>query len=91
MNGYYHWISWNAAADNGRIYGMGRDITERKHGEEKLTACDRHDSHAGLVQSAQTALMNSSIRIGMSIRVFRLKNRMAGAGRLPSIRRTCRI
>ena len=35
-NGSYHWISWNAAADNGRIYGMGRDITDRKRGEEKL-------------------------------------------------------
>ena len=35
-NGSYHWISWNAAPDNGRIYGMGRDITDRKRGEEKL-------------------------------------------------------
>jgi len=35
-DGSYHWIGWNAAPDRGRIYGMGRDITERKHAEEKL-------------------------------------------------------
>jgi PAS domain S-box-containing protein len=35
-DGSYHWISWNAAPDNGRIYGMGRDITDRKHAEEQL-------------------------------------------------------
>src|ERR1041385_4091622 len=35
-DGSYHWISWNAAPDNGRIYGMGRDITERKQAEEQL-------------------------------------------------------
>ncbi len=35
-DGSYHWISWNAAPDSGRIYGMGRDITERKQAEEKL-------------------------------------------------------
>lgn len=35
-HGTYHWISWNAAPDNGRIYSTGRDITDRKHAEEQL-------------------------------------------------------
>jgi PAS domain S-box-containing protein len=35
-DGSYHWIAWNAAPDSGRIYGMGRDVTERKQAEEKL-------------------------------------------------------
>jgi PAS domain S-box-containing protein len=35
-DGSYHWIAWNAASDRGRIYGMGRDITERKQAEETL-------------------------------------------------------
>ena len=35
-DGSYHWISWNAAPDNGRMYGMGRDITEYKRTEEAL-------------------------------------------------------
>lgn len=35
-DGSYHWISWNAAPDTERIYAMGRDISERKHAEEKL-------------------------------------------------------
>lgn len=35
-DGSYHWIAWNAASDRGRIYGMGRDTTERKQAEETL-------------------------------------------------------
>ena len=35
-DGSYHWISWTAAPDDGRIYGMGRDITEQKRAEEAL-------------------------------------------------------
>ncbi len=35
-DGSYHWISWKAVPDSERIYAMGRDITERKHAEEKL-------------------------------------------------------
>jgi PAS domain-containing protein len=29
-------VSWNAAPDSGRIYSMGRDITEHKRAEEAL-------------------------------------------------------
>src|SRR5262249_55565632 len=35
-DGSYHWISWTAAPDSGRIYVMGRDITEQKRAEEAL-------------------------------------------------------
>jgi PAS domain S-box-containing protein len=35
-NGSYHWISWKAAPDRGRIYAMGRDITELKYAENEL-------------------------------------------------------
>src|SRR6185437_14454408 len=35
-DGSYHWISWKAAPDSGRIYSMGRDITELKRAEERL-------------------------------------------------------
>src|SRR5262249_55528357 len=37
----YHWISWNAAPDSGRIYGMGRDITEQKLAEQALRERER--------------------------------------------------
>jgi PAS domain S-box-containing protein len=32
----YHWISWTAAPDRGRIYATGRDITKYKRAEEAL-------------------------------------------------------
>jgi PAS domain S-box-containing protein len=35
-DGSYHWISWKAAPDSGRIYSMGRDITEHKRAEAEL-------------------------------------------------------
>ena len=35
-DGSYRWISWKAAPDSGRIYSMGRDITEHKRAAEAL-------------------------------------------------------
>jgi PAS domain S-box-containing protein len=35
-NGAYHWVSWAVATDGGRVYGMGRDITEQKRAQEAL-------------------------------------------------------
>jgi len=35
-DGSYRWISWNAAPDSGRIYAMGRDITEHRQAEDEL-------------------------------------------------------
>ena len=32
-DGSYHWISWKAAPDGARIYGMGRDVTESKRAQ----------------------------------------------------------
>jgi PAS domain S-box-containing protein len=40
-DGSYHWMSWTAAADSGRIYGMARDITEQKRAEEALRESER--------------------------------------------------
>jgi PAS domain S-box-containing protein len=35
-DGSYRWISWNAAPDGGRIYGMGRDVTEHRRAQDAL-------------------------------------------------------
>ena len=35
-DGSYRWISWNSAPDGGRIYAMGRDVTELKDAENLL-------------------------------------------------------
>jgi PAS domain S-box-containing protein len=40
-DGSYRWTSWTAAPDSGRIYGMGRDITEQKRAEFLLAAENR--------------------------------------------------
>jgi PAS domain S-box-containing protein len=39
--GSYHWISWTAAPDRGRVFGMGRDVTEQKRAEEALRESER--------------------------------------------------
>jgi PAS domain S-box-containing protein len=41
-DGSYHWVSWTAAPDGGRIYGMGRDITEQKRAQEALRESERN-------------------------------------------------
>jgi PAS domain S-box-containing protein len=40
-DGFYHWISWAAATDSGRIYCMGRDFTEYKRAEEAIRESER--------------------------------------------------
>ncbi len=45
MDGSYHWISWTAAPDSGRIYIMGRDITEHKRAEEALRELESDLAH----------------------------------------------
>ena len=44
-DGSYHWISWTAAPDSGRIYSMGRDITEHKRAEEALRELESDLAH----------------------------------------------
>lgn len=44
-NGSYHWISWKAVADKGRIYAMGRDVTELKAAEAGLLAARQELAH----------------------------------------------
>src|SRR5262249_38304609 len=35
-DGSCHWFSWKAVPDRGRIYSMGRDVTELKNAESRL-------------------------------------------------------
>lgn len=44
--GSYHWFSWKAAPDRGRVYGLGRDITELKDAENKLREAQRELAQA---------------------------------------------
>ncbi|HUI98184.1 MAG TPA: PAS domain S-box protein [Xanthobacteraceae bacterium] len=46
-DGSYRWLSWNAAPDRGRIYAVGRDITELKDTEDDLRAARRELAHTG--------------------------------------------
>jgi PAS domain S-box-containing protein len=45
-NGSYHWFSWKTAPDRGRIYGLGREITELKDAEHKLREAQRELAQA---------------------------------------------
>jgi PAS domain S-box-containing protein len=45
-NGSYHWFSWKTAPDRGRIYGLGREITELKDAENKLREAQRELAQA---------------------------------------------
>ena len=40
-DGSYRWLSWKAVQDQGRIYAMGRDVTELKDAEDKLRDAQR--------------------------------------------------
>jgi len=39
--GSHRWLSWHAASDGGRIYAMGRDVTELKEAEIELREARR--------------------------------------------------
>ncbi|HUG46196.1 MAG TPA: MASE1 domain-containing protein [Sphingomicrobium sp.] len=38
IKGQYHWISWRAVPEDGRIYATGRDVTEDRARQEELAA-----------------------------------------------------
>jgi PAS domain S-box-containing protein len=58
QDGGYTWILWNATAlpDQGRIYAVARDITERKRTEDELRATTAR--FAGVVESAMDAIIS---------------------------------
>jgi PAS domain S-box-containing protein len=35
-DGSYRWLSWKAVPDQGRVYAMGRDVTDLRHAEDDL-------------------------------------------------------
>lgn len=45
-HGSYHWFSWKTAPDRGRLYGLGREITELKDAEHKLREAQRELAQA---------------------------------------------
>jgi PAS domain S-box-containing protein len=58
-HGSYHWFSWKTAPDRGRIYGLGREITELKDAEHKLREAQRELAQAA--QHATLAAMSAAI------------------------------
>jgi hypothetical protein len=57
--GAYHRLSWRAVPDGGRIYAMGRDITELKQAENELR--EVRDELARVTRQTTLAAMTASI------------------------------
>ena len=58
-DGSYRWVSWRAAADRGRIYAVGRDITELKSVERALS--DARQELARVSRQTMLAATTASI------------------------------
>jgi PAS domain S-box-containing protein len=58
-DGSYRWIAWKAVPDGGRIYAMGRDITELKDAENKLRETRRELALVG--RRTTVAAMSAAI------------------------------
>jgi PAS domain S-box-containing protein len=58
-NGSYRWLSWQAVPDRGRIYSMGRDVTELKAAENELRKARREI--AQVARRTTLAAMTASI------------------------------
>jgi PAS domain S-box-containing protein len=58
-DGSYRWLSWKSVPDQGRIYAVGRDVTELKDAEDKL----RETQHelARVAGRATVAAMSAGI------------------------------
>ena len=55
----YHWLSWKAVQDEGRIYAMARDVTELKDAENKLR--DAQQELAQVARRSTLAAMTGAI------------------------------
>jgi C4-dicarboxylate-specific signal transduction histidine kinase len=58
-HGSYHWFSWKTVPDRGRLYGLGREITELKDAETKLREAQRELAQAA--RHTTLAAMSASI------------------------------
>jgi PAS domain S-box-containing protein len=63
-DGSYRWISWKSSLDHGRIYSVGRDITEIKKGEIELREARRELGQASrrTTLAAMTAAIAHEIK-----------------------------
>src|SRR5262249_45244646 len=63
-DGSYRWLSWKAVPDRGRIYAMGRDVTELKHAEHDLRRMRRELAQTSrrTMVSAMTASIAHEIK-----------------------------
>jgi PAS domain S-box-containing protein len=59
QDGTYRWLSWKAVPDRGRIYAMGRDITELKEAENELREARRELAH--VTRRTTLAAMSAAI------------------------------
>ena len=57
--GAYHWLSWRAVSDGGRIYAIGHDITELRQAEDELR--EVRDTLARVTRQTTLAAMTASI------------------------------
>jgi PAS domain S-box-containing protein len=58
-DGAYRWLSWKAVPDRGRIYAVGRDVTELKDSENELQEARRELAH--VTRRTTLAAMTASI------------------------------
>jgi PAS domain S-box-containing protein len=67
-NGTYRWISWKSVPDRGRIYAMGRDVTELKDAENDLRSARRELAQAArrTTAAAMTAAIGHEVRQPMA-------------------------
>jgi PAS domain S-box-containing protein len=63
-DGTYRWISWKSVPNRGRIYAMGRDVTELKDAENELLVARRELAQAArrAMAAAMTAAIAHEIR-----------------------------
>ena len=67
-NGTYRWISWKSVPDRGRIYAMGRDVSELKDAENDLREARRELAQGArrTTAAAMTAAITHEVRQPMA-------------------------